>query len=145
MASPTFLPPSRALRWLREAGPRRRDTAASLRVLAAFGPAPAAFLRGCCRLTEGVFSPEPSVWCESALAVAGRRAARGVVFGDGLFDELLGERRLLGVGPVIGRERGLHPHHISRVVEVQFRHLLQAAGGALLDADQATLAVGGAD
>src|SRR5438876_633620 len=32
------LPPSRALRWLREAGPRRRDTAD-----AAFGPAPAAF------------------------------------------------------------------------------------------------------
>src|SRR5215471_10458991 len=31
------LPPSRALRWLREAGPRRRDTTA-----AAFGPAPAA-------------------------------------------------------------------------------------------------------
>src|SRR6266566_5223298 len=29
-------PPSRALRWLREAGPRRRDTAD-----AAFGPAPA--------------------------------------------------------------------------------------------------------
>src|SRR5215471_13352034 len=36
------LPPSRALRWLREAGPRRRDTAAALRVLAAFGPAAAA-------------------------------------------------------------------------------------------------------
>src|SRR5215472_11499939 len=38
----TCLPPSRALRWLRVAGPRRRDTAAALRVLAAFGPAPAA-------------------------------------------------------------------------------------------------------
>src|SRR5215469_16419703 len=36
------LPPSRALRWHREAGPRRRDTAAALRVLTAFGPAAAA-------------------------------------------------------------------------------------------------------
>src|SRR5262249_30224575 len=35
----TILPPSRALRWLREACPRRRDTAD-----AAFGPAPAASL-----------------------------------------------------------------------------------------------------
>src|SRR5262249_28680639 len=31
------------------------------------------------------------------------------------------------------------------VVEVQFRHLLQAAGRALLDADQTALAVGGPD
>src|SRR5580704_12899843 len=37
------LPPSRALRLLREAGPRRRGTAAALRVLAVRGPAPAAF------------------------------------------------------------------------------------------------------
>src|SRR5437660_10172146 len=41
------LPPSRALRWLREACPRRRDTAD-----AAFGPAPAAFQVGL-RLAEG--------------------------------------------------------------------------------------------
>src|SRR5215831_10499898 len=45
-------PPSRALRWLREACPRRRDTAASLRVLAAFGPAAAAF-RDCLEPTSG--------------------------------------------------------------------------------------------
>src|SRR5690349_16255151 len=34
-----LLPPSRALRWLRGACPRRRDTAPALRVVAAFGPA----------------------------------------------------------------------------------------------------------
>src|SRR5215469_4667414 len=145
MASPTFLPPSRALRWLREAGPRRRDTAAALRVLAAFGPAPAAFLRGFRRSAEGVSSPGLSVWCESALAVAARGGVRGVVLGDGLLDELLGEGRLLGVRPLVGRERGLHPHHVRWVVEVQLRYLLQAAGGALLDTDEAALAVGGAD
>src|SRR5262249_47247138 len=44
------LPPSRALRWLREVCPRRRGTAAALRVLAAFGPAAAA--RHCPQLTE---------------------------------------------------------------------------------------------
>src|SRR5262249_2259501 len=41
--APTSLPPSRALRWLREAGPRRRDTATAPGApYAAFGPAAAA-------------------------------------------------------------------------------------------------------
>ena len=80
-----------------------------------------------------------------ALAVAGMAGALGVVLGDGLLDELLGERGLLGVRAVVGRERGLHPDHVGRVAEVHFRHLLQAAGRAFLDADQAALAVGGAD
>src|SRR5215831_13049881 len=47
-AALTRLPPSRALRWLREACPRRRDTAD-----AAFGPAPAAPVAGL-ELTAGV-------------------------------------------------------------------------------------------
>src|SRR5215469_5943904 len=57
------LPPSRALglgpRWLREAGPRRRDTATAPGApYAAFGPAPAARRQGL-RLTEAVSLPAP--------------------------------------------------------------------------------------
>src|SRR5215469_11421061 len=90
-------------------------------------------------------SPRFSVWLGRALAVPGGCAAGSVVFGDGFLDELAGERRLLGVGPVVGRERRLHPGDIGGVVEVHFRHLLQAAGRALLHAHEASLAVRGAD
>src|SRR4029077_18601865 len=90
-------------------------------------------------------SPRISVWLRRGFAVPGGRGAGGVVLGDGFLDQLAGERRLLGVGPVVGRERRLHPGDVGRVVEVHFRDLLQAAGGAFLDADEASLAVGGAD
>src|SRR5215472_18832726 len=92
-------------------------------------------------------SPRLFVGHEGGLLVAGgtgarRCRARRVVLGDGLLDELLGERRLLGVRALVRGERGLHPDHAGRVVEVQFRRLFQAAGRAFLHADQAALTVG---
>src|SRR5256886_10101842 len=90
-------------------------------------------------------SPRRSVWLCRALAVAAWHLAGGVILGDGFLDELPGERRLLGVRPVVWRERRLHPGHVGRVVEIHFRDLLQAAGRALLHADEPPLAVGGAD
>src|SRR4029077_4441726 len=90
-------------------------------------------------------SPRISVWLRRGFAVPGGRGAGGVVLGDRFLDQLAGERRLLGVGPVVGRERRLHPGDVGRVVEVHFRDLLQAAGRAFLHADEASLAVGGAD
>src|SRR5579875_656006 len=61
-----FLPPSRALRWLREAGPRHRDTAD-----AASGPAPAAWT-SMAGLAEGV----------SCVARGAQRAGAGHHQGD---------------------------------------------------------------
>ncbi len=72
-----YLPSSRALRWLRKAGPRRRDTAAALRVLAACDPAPAA-ARADCRM------PAES---GSSVAAGGAGAAGSFLF------------RALAVGP----------------------------------------------
>src|ERR1700733_10248555 len=79
------------------------------------------------------------------LAGPGGYLARCVVLGDRFFDQLPGERRLLGVCAVVGREGRLHPGHRVRLVEIHLGHLFQAAGRALLHADQAALAVGGAD
>src|SRR5215218_5632135 len=81
---------------------------------------------------------------------AGGRAVRGpapggVIFGDRLLVDAGDRDRLLGVGAVVGREGRLHPLHVVLVGEVQLRDLLQAAGGALLHAHQAALAVPGAD
>src|SRR5215831_13608961 len=73
---PIFWPPSRALRWLREAGPRRRDTACE-----AFGPAPAA--RSCRTAAPpppgGPGAPGRHGWRELALHDQRVRARRLVV------------------------------------------------------------------
>src|SRR5215470_2019725 len=80
----TSLPPSRALglgpRWLRAAGPRRRDTATAPGApYAAFGPAPAAFPCGL-RLTEAAHSTASLAGARpgASLASGGMRGFPGV-------------------------------------------------------------------
>src|SRR5215475_846040 len=146
--APVSLPPSRALRWLREACPRRRDTATAPGApYAAFGPAAAA-----CRHPRSVAAGlssglrEPGAAAGAAVAVRGRQpvdpVTEAVPLGGEVAQVLL--RRLDREGDHAGYldPAGGQPRYLRRVVGEQ-PHRAHAEVGEYLCADGVVPGIGG--